>query len=95
MKKVITAVLLGILLIGTFGAAVVSAIASDDAKDSFGQMHQLCDKYMNSGNCNSKEDGSMNMRCGGYMNSGSVKSNESAGQTDIDSGNNQNGFSCH
>ena len=55
MKKMITAILLGILLVGTFGAAVVSAIASDDTKvvvssvasddakvnDDLGQMHQF------------------------------------------------------
>lgn len=48
MKKTITTVLLGLLLIGTLGAAVVSAVASDDAKanDSFGQVHQWCGKYM-------------------------------------------------
>jgi len=76
MKKTITTVLLGLLLIGTLGAAVVSAVASDNAKanDSFGQVHQWC---------------------GEYMNSGSLKLDGSTGQTNIDYGNNQNGFSCH
>jgi hypothetical protein len=97
MKKTITTVLLGILLIGTLGAAVVSAVASDDAKanNSFGQMHQWCGKYMDSSNFNSNENGSMHRWCGEYMNSGSLKLNGSAGQTNIDSVNNQNGFSCH
>jgi|GEM_PF-3239699 len=97
MKKTIITVLLGILLIGTFGAAVVSAVASDDesTNDSFGQINQLCEKYMNSDNCNSNEDGSMYMGCGEYMNSGSFESNESSAQTYTDSGNNQKGFSCH
>lgn len=97
MKKTITAVLLGILLIGTLGAAVVSAVASDDAKanGSFGQMHQWCSKYMSSGNFDSNENGSMHRFCGEYMNSGSLKSNGSAGQIYTDSSNNQSGFSCH
>jgi hypothetical protein len=41
MKKEI-AILLGLLLIGAFGAAIVSAVASDDTKTNsfFGQMHR-------------------------------------------------------
>jgi hypothetical protein len=36
MKKTIIAVLLGILLVGAFGAMIVSAIASDDTKANYG-----------------------------------------------------------
>lgn len=84
-------------MIDTLGAAVVSAVASDDAKadDSFGQMHQWRGKYMGSSNFNSNENGSMHRFCDEYMNSGSLKLNGIAGQTNIDSGNNQNVFSCH
>ncbi|RPJ69263.1 MAG: hypothetical protein EHM20_16595 [Alphaproteobacteria bacterium] len=80
MKKTVTAILLGILLVGTFGAAIVSAVASNDtkekavvstvasddakAKGDLGQMHNLCGKYMNSG--------SMHNLCGKYMNSGTM-----------------------
>lgn len=97
MRKTITAVLLGILLIGTLGAAVVSAVASDDAKanNGFGQMHQWCGKYMSSSNFYSNENGSMHRWCGEYMNSGNFKLNGSTGQTNTNSGNNQRGFSCH
>lgn len=87
MKNKIIAALLGILLIGTLGAAVVSAAISDDvtANDStgqngsFGQMHAWCGKYMNSENFDPDEFGSMHGSCGNYMNSGNVES----------------GFSCH
>jgi len=53
MKKTIIAVLLGILLTGVFGAAVVSAVASDDAGTNygFGSMHRWAARYMDSGNC--------------------------------------------
>ena len=106
MRKNILAVLLGILLIGTLGAAVVSAVASNDtkenvsttaldntkAKDSFGQMHALCGKYMSSGNLDSKELESMHKSCGEYMNSNGFKG---SGMMSTSSGNNNGGFSCH
>ncbi len=68
MKKTITAILLGILLIGTLGAVVVSAVASNDTKtkDDLGQMHNICGRYMNSG--------TMHNMCGRYMNSGTMHS---------------------
>lgn len=53
MKKTIIAVLLGILLIGAFGAAVVSAVTSDDARANygygFGPMHRWAARYTDSG----------------------------------------------
>lgn len=103
MRKIIAA-LLGILLIGTLGAAVVSAVASEDAnvsttvsdntkaEDSFGQMHNLCGKYMTSGNLDSNEIDSMHKSCGEYMNSGNFKG---SGMMNTGSGNNAGGFSCH
>lgn len=52
MKNTIITVLLGILLIGVFGAAVVSAVASDaaGANYGFGSMHRWAARYMDSGN---------------------------------------------
>ena len=51
MKKSITAILLGLLLLGTFGAAVVSAVASDDARVNYGSgyMHRWAARYTGSG----------------------------------------------
>ena len=51
MKKTIIAILLGILLIGAFGAAVVSAVASDDAGANygFGLMNRWAARYTDSG----------------------------------------------
>ncbi|AKB18248.1 MULTISPECIES: hypothetical protein [unclassified Methanosarcina] len=51
MKKTITAILLGILLIGTFGAAVVSAVASDDtgATHGYGFMQRWAARSTDSG----------------------------------------------
>ena len=111
MKKTVTAILLGLLLVGALGAAVVTAVASNDtkekaivtavasdnakAKDDLGQMHNLCGKYMNSGTIN---DGSMHNMCGKYMNSGTLNSNnlnKSVVQTYTGSGNNEGGISCH
>lgn len=100
MRKNIIAALLGILLIGTLGAAVVSAATSDNGttndsngqKDSFGQMHTLCGKYMSSGNLDSNEIESMHKACGEYMNSGNFKG---SGMMNTGSGNNEGGFSCH
>ncbi|RPJ64586.1 MAG: hypothetical protein EHM20_18230, partial [Alphaproteobacteria bacterium] len=88
MKKTVTAILLGILLVGTLGAAIVSAVASNDTKavvssvasddakvnDDLGQMHSLCGKYMNSGIMHT---GSMHNLCGKYINSGTLNSNNS------------------
>ena len=60
MKKTIVAILLGVLLIGTFGAAVVSAVASNNAGvnnaganygNGFGLMNRLGARYTNSGCC--------------------------------------------
>lgn len=53
MRKSITAILLAILLIGTFGAAAASAIASDDAKANYGSgyMHRWAARYTDSGYC--------------------------------------------
>jgi ABC-type glycerol-3-phosphate transport system substrate-binding protein len=53
MKKSVIAVLLGILLIGTFGAAVVSAVASDDARNyGSSPMHRWAARYTDSGTGN-------------------------------------------
>ncbi|HIH95194.1 TPA: PepSY domain-containing protein [Methanosarcina acetivorans] len=51
MKKGITAILLAILLIGAFGAAVVSAVASDDTGATYGPgfMHRWAARYTDSG----------------------------------------------
>jgi hypothetical protein len=60
VKKTIIAILLGVLLIGTFGAAVVSAVASNNAGannaganygNSFGFMNRLGTRHTNSGCC--------------------------------------------
>jgi len=47
MKKSIIAILLATLLIGTFGAAVVSAVASDDTRANYGPrfMHRWTARY--------------------------------------------------
>jgi hypothetical protein len=80
MKKTVTAILVGILLIGTLRIIAVSAVASNDTKatgstvasndikenDNLGQMHNLCGKYMNSG--------TMHSLCGKYMGSGTMHS---------------------
>jgi Peptidase propeptide and YPEB domain. len=51
MRKPIIATFLGILLIAAFGAAVVSAVASDNAGANygFGSMHRWAARYMDSG----------------------------------------------
>lgn len=51
MRKAIIAILLGILLIGASGAAVVSAVASDNAGANygFGSMHRWAARYTDSG----------------------------------------------
>jgi hypothetical protein len=51
MRKVVIAILLGILLIGTSGAAVVNAVASDNegARYGFGQMHRWAARNTDSG----------------------------------------------
>ncbi len=51
MKKTITAILLGILLIGTFGAVVVSAVSPDDTGIRYGSgpMHRGAARYTDSG----------------------------------------------
>jgi len=51
MTKKITAILLGILLIGAFGAIVVSAVASNDTgiKYGAGPMHRWAARYTDSG----------------------------------------------
>ena len=53
MRKRAIAVVLGILLIGAFGAAAVSAVASDDANANygygFGHMHRWAAGYTDSG----------------------------------------------
>ncbi|KKH46880.1 PepSY domain-containing protein [Methanosarcina sp. 1.H.A.2.2] len=51
MKKSIIAILLAALLIGTFGAAVVSAVASDDTRANYGSgfMHRGAARYTGSG----------------------------------------------
>lgn len=54
MKKTVVAIILGILLIGAFGAAAVNAVASDDAKANyghgFGHMHRWAARYTGSEN---------------------------------------------
>lgn len=105
MKNKMIAALLGLLLIGTLGAAVVSAATSDNAtandnteqKDNFGQMHTLCGKYMSSGNLDSNEIESMHKACGKYMNSDNFKGSGmmGSGMMNTGSGNNADGFSCH
>ncbi|MGA9187485.1 MAG: hypothetical protein WB014_02710 [Methanosarcina sp.] len=90
MKKMIITFLLGILLIGTFGAAVVSAVASDNAKANydFGSMQKLCARYMNSGN----DEGSFS--CHNLdSNEGAEPTNTDFGNTDT--GNSEGSFSCH
>jgi hypothetical protein len=83
MKKTVTAILVGILLIGTLRIIAVSAVASNDTKatgstvasndikenDNLGQMHNLCGKYMNSGTMHT---GSIHNLCGKYMGSGTM-----------------------
>ncbi|WP_440948187.1 PepSY domain-containing protein [Methanosarcina sp. T3] len=51
MKKGITAILLAILLIGAFGAAVASAVVSDDTGTTYGPglMHRWAARYTDSG----------------------------------------------
>jgi ABC-type glycerol-3-phosphate transport system substrate-binding protein len=50
MKKSIISILLGLMLIGTFGAFVVSAVASDDARNyGSGPMHRWAARYTDSG----------------------------------------------
>ncbi|WP_269850202.1 hypothetical protein [Methanosarcina horonobensis] len=51
MKKTITAILLGILLISAFGAVVVSAVASNDTGIRYGSgpMHRWAARYTDSG----------------------------------------------
>jgi hypothetical protein len=53
MRKAIIAILLGILFIGISGAAVVSAVASDNAGTNygFGSMHRWAARHMDSGSC--------------------------------------------
>lgn len=51
MKKIITAALLGILLIGVFGAVVVSAVAPNDTRANYGPgfMHRWAARYTDTG----------------------------------------------
>jgi hypothetical protein len=53
MKKTVMTVVLGMLLIGVFGAAAVSAVASDDVNTNyghgFGHMHRWTARYTDSG----------------------------------------------
>ncbi|NLO30396.1 MAG: PepSY domain-containing protein [Methanosarcina mazei] len=51
MRKTITAILMGILLIGTFGAVAVSAVASEDAGKGYvsGPMNRWAARYADSG----------------------------------------------
>ncbi|AKB75262.1 hypothetical protein MSLAZ_2001 [Methanosarcina lacustris Z-7289] len=51
MKKSIIAILLATLLIGTFGAVVVSAVASDDTRANYGSgfMHRWAARHADSG----------------------------------------------
>ena len=51
MKKTITAILLGLLLIGAFGAIVVSAVAPNDTGTGYGSgsMHRWAARYTDSG----------------------------------------------
>ncbi len=51
MKKSIIAILLATLLIGTFGAAVVNAVASDDTRANYGSgfMHRWAARSTDSG----------------------------------------------
>ncbi|MDI9395201.1 MAG: hypothetical protein QM426_07220 [Euryarchaeota archaeon] len=51
MKKSITAIFLGLLLLGTFGAAVVSAVASDDARGNYGLGHMHRWAARSTGSC--------------------------------------------
>lgn len=53
MRKVIIAILLGILFLGASGAAVVSAVASDNAGTNygFGSMHRWAARHTDSGSC--------------------------------------------
>lgn len=54
MKKSIAAILLATLLIGAFGAAVASAVASDDTGTTYGSgfMHRWTARYTDSGSGN-------------------------------------------
>lgn len=45
MKKTVVAILLGILLIGTFGAMVVSAATSNDVKTNYGYCSGLMQRW--------------------------------------------------
>lgn len=95
MKNKIIAALLGVLLIGTLGAAVVSAATSGDEKvnnstgqdNIFGQMSAWCGKYMNSENFGSNA-------CGFAQGSGGNAMNSGCGNF-ISSGNADGGFACH
>lgn len=51
MRKTITVILLGILIIGAFGAAVATAVASDDTGIRYGSgpMHRWAARYTDSG----------------------------------------------
>lgn len=80
MKKMMTATLLGILLIGAFGAVVVSAVASNDTQtnDCSEYTYTWATEYMNSssddGNFSycvyyNSSDGDDNFSCCRYYNS--------------------------
>lgn len=54
MKKITTAIILGILLVGAFGAIVISAAAQNDTRTGYGpgHMHRWAARYTDSGTGN-------------------------------------------